>query len=426
MLEFNSDTPTGIVEAFYVNGRVCEYFGAEDPNEGCEEHLRLAFRHALDTYRTEGYATDHVVFSALDWHEEDAGTTRYLLDRSGLDGHFVPLSDLRVEGERMTALVGGASLPVDVLYRLHALEILAEDRDDDGYPTGAHALELIARRRVAVINPPGALLSQTKAMQALIWALHEAGEFFDPEEHRIIETYMLPTYLENRFRGIPHVTKPIFGREGAGVTLYDARGLRFTGVTIVTGISHGVPAPGGNGAGGGGDPEGALPGEVAVGFLFDRRTRFRGSWPGGWSRHRRHVFLLAGVLCRCPKGMRFRTFPMTLFAERGPAEDALKTRKLNGKGDDQMFDQWSNILNFLMYLGVTLPLLGVGIAVFLFTTPYKEFQLIRDGADTTDPQKRRRPRRRLTIWEEKSSAFRSCSLRRCFTPCPWGISSCGD
>lgn len=78
---------------------------------------------------------------------------------------------------------------------------------------------------------------------------------------------------------------------------------------------------------------------------------------------------------------------MTLFAERGPAEDALKTRKLNGKGDDQMFDQWSNILNFLMYLGVTLPLLGVGIAVFLFTTPYKEFQLIRDGADTTDPQK---------------------------------------
>ncbi|MBO2531873.1 putative membrane protein [Planifilum fulgidum] len=52
-----------------------------------------------------------------------------------------------------------------------------------------------------------------------------------------------------------------------------------------------------------------------------------------------------------------------------------------------MFDQWSNILNFLMYLGVTLPLLGVGIAVFLFTTPYKEFQLIRDGADTTDPQK---------------------------------------
>ena len=52
-----------------------------------------------------------------------------------------------------------------------------------------------------------------------------------------------------------------------------------------------------------------------------------------------------------------------------------------------MFAQWPNILNFLMYLGVTLPLLGVGIAVFLITTPYREFQLIRDGADTTDSQK---------------------------------------
>ena len=122
----------------------------------------------------------------------------------------------------------------------------------------------------------------------------------------------------------------------------------------------------------------------------------------------------------------FRTVPMTPFAERGPAEDALITRKLNGKGDDQMFDQWSNILNFLMYLGVTLPLLGVGIAVFLFTTPYKEFQLIRDGADTTDPQKAAAAKAAAHDLGGKSSGSRSCSLRRCFIPCPWGISSCGD
>src|SRR5690606_41721642 len=64
-----------------------------------------------------------------------------------------------------------------------------------------------------------------------------------------------------------------------------------------------------------------------------------------------------------------------------------RMRKLYGIGVDQMFAQWPNILNFLMYLGVTLPLLGVGIAVFLITTPYREFQLIRDGADTTDSQK---------------------------------------
>ncbi|SEN46688.1 DUF350 domain-containing protein [Lihuaxuella thermophila] len=45
------------------------------------------------------------------------------------------------------------------------------------------------------------------------------------------------------------------------------------------------------------------------------------------------------------------------------------------------------ILNFLTYLGVTIPLIIFGYVVFLFATPYKEYQLIRDGADTTDPAK---------------------------------------
>ncbi|GAA4717096.1 DUF350 domain-containing protein [Brevibacillus fulvus] len=44
-------------------------------------------------------------------------------------------------------------------------------------------------------------------------------------------------------------------------------------------------------------------------------------------------------------------------------------------------------LNFLSYLGVTLPLMGFGLLVFTITTPYKEFQLLKEGADTTDPQK---------------------------------------
>ncbi|MGE5701290.1 MAG: DUF350 domain-containing protein [Clostridia bacterium] len=52
-----------------------------------------------------------------------------------------------------------------------------------------------------------------------------------------------------------------------------------------------------------------------------------------------------------------------------------------------MASQWGYILNFLAYLGVTLPLLALGLLVFVLTTPYKEFALIRGGADTTDPVK---------------------------------------
>lgn len=50
-------------------------------------------------------------------------------------------------------------------------------------------------------------------------------------------------------------------------------------------------------------------------------------------------------------------------------------------------EQMSSLLNFLMYLGVTVPLVGIGILFFNLTTPYNEFHLIRDGADTSDPSK---------------------------------------
>ncbi|TNJ62859.1 DUF350 domain-containing protein [Paenibacillus hemerocallicola] len=52
-----------------------------------------------------------------------------------------------------------------------------------------------------------------------------------------------------------------------------------------------------------------------------------------------------------------------------------------------MNDQLANILNFLTYLGVTLPILLFGILAFMMTTPYNEYKLIREGADSDDPRK---------------------------------------
>ncbi|MGQ7278861.1 DUF350 domain-containing protein [Brevibacillus thermoruber] len=49
--------------------------------------------------------------------------------------------------------------------------------------------------------------------------------------------------------------------------------------------------------------------------------------------------------------------------------------------------QWMYVCNFLAYLAVTLPLMGFGIFVFAVTTPYREYDLIREGAQTDDPQK---------------------------------------
>jgi glutathionylspermidine synthase len=225
LLEFNAETPTDIVEAFYVTGEICREYGAENPNEGMNQDLAGAFENALSYYKDLGFPTEAVVFCSVDWHIEDAGTTKYLLSKSGLNGTFVPLSHLRVFEDRLQVFDGIAHSPVDLMYRLHPLEKMAEEHDTDGYPTGPHLLDIISRGRLAIVNPPGALLSQSKAMQALIWNLHENREYYLPEEHDTIAKYMLPTYYENRFRGhSAYVTKPVFGREGGAISLYGSDG----------------------------------------------------------------------------------------------------------------------------------------------------------------------------------------------------------
>jgi glutathionylspermidine synthase len=224
MLEFNADTPTSIVEAFFVNQKACEFFYVQNPNAKMEKDIKQAFTTMVNEYKRRGYKTDRIVFSSLGWHDEDKGTTIFLMNHSGLQASYVPLEDLRVYEDRLCYLTDGNLEPIDVLYRLHAIEKLAIENDEDGYPTGSHVLDLIAREKLAIINPPSAFIAQTKALQVLIWNLHQEGVFFTDFEHTIIAKYMLPTYMENNFRDMPFVTKPIFGREGGAVTLFNSNG----------------------------------------------------------------------------------------------------------------------------------------------------------------------------------------------------------
>ncbi|SFI64373.1 DUF350 domain-containing protein [Thermoflavimicrobium dichotomicum] len=44
-------------------------------------------------------------------------------------------------------------------------------------------------------------------------------------------------------------------------------------------------------------------------------------------------------------------------------------------------------INFISYIAVAIPLLAVGIFIFILSTPYKEFVLLKEGANSSDPQK---------------------------------------
>ena len=47
-----------------------------------------------------------------------------------------------------------------------------------------------------------------------------------------------------------------------------------------------------------------------------------------------------------------------------------------------VLQQWSSFVNFLTYLVVAIPLLIIGIKIFMWQTPYNEMQIIRDAVHT--------------------------------------------
>ncbi|MCQ6565411.1 glutathionylspermidine synthase family protein [Bacillus mycoides] len=221
MLEFNSDTPTFIVECFQMNGKVCEELGYDDPNANQERLLSSGITKAVMEF-TKGMEDPNVVFTAHPEHIEDWNTTMYLSRLCHVENKIMPMTELRITDD---ALVDRDGVPIDVLYRqTYPIEDLIEDQDPEtGDLVGVELLQLVKEGKLFIINPLSAFLLQPKSIQCLIWGLAEEGAFYTSEEQKWIKEYMLPTYLEPDlfFGKSPFVQKPSFGREGDTITIRD-------------------------------------------------------------------------------------------------------------------------------------------------------------------------------------------------------------
>lgn len=221
MLEFNSDTPTFIVECFQMNGEVCKELNYLDPNENQERLLASGITKAVRE-AAKGIEMPNIVFTAHHEHIEDWNTTMYLSQLCQVKNKMISMSDLRITEN---ALLDSDGVPIDILYRqTYPIEDLVEDRDPKtGDFVGLELLQLVQEGKLFIINPISSFLLQPKSIQCLIWGLAEIGAFYTNEERQWIKEYMLPTYLEpDQFLGKSFfVQKPSFGREGDTVTIRD-------------------------------------------------------------------------------------------------------------------------------------------------------------------------------------------------------------
>ena len=219
-IEINSDTPTFIKELFCINGDICKEFGVENPNVGLEEQLYKAVQESI--LQSRKGKSSHIVFTAHEDNVEDRETLQYLKRAVPLS-KFTPLHKLQIK--KGVGLFNENGVKIDILYRqTFPIENVIMDQDKEGNPIGLWLIELVEEEKLTILNPPSAFLLQNKAVQAVIWGLHEENHpFYTEQEHRWIDDYFLPTYLEaDPFleRGLPYVKKPVFGREGDTVEIY--------------------------------------------------------------------------------------------------------------------------------------------------------------------------------------------------------------
>lgn len=251
MVEINADTPCAVVEAYYGNMVACTHFGVEDPNYGeydklCNwlNEIFLASEPGVSISTGRFHRRHPFLFSCFHDYQEDYATTKFLMNAMKKNAlatevddaiTFVSFYDLAVWRDGSILLPDGRT--ANAIYRLHPLEILIEERTPEGETLGKDFMDGYLHDKFMMFNPPEAIIMQSKAFQALVWALNNqpagTAQVFTAEESAVISRYMLPSYFARDFdqrsiaAGSSWIKKPIWGREGAGIEVLDRDGVRF-------------------------------------------------------------------------------------------------------------------------------------------------------------------------------------------------------
>jgi glutathionylspermidine synthase len=229
LLEFNADVPGLLVEAFPINAQICLDLGKDDPNEYLEQVLIQALAGAvqagLEYVGKPGGDQANVVVTCEGHCRRDRDLANYLCGLiKAFPVQYAPIRSLGIDAQ---GIYDPSGKRIDVLYRVFPLRFIRNELfRQQGTPLnpemGGMVLQLVEQRRLAIINPPFSFLLESKALQAVIWNLFELGLYFAEKERRLIEQYMLPTYLDPLPGTAAQVMKPVYGAEGDTVKVITA------------------------------------------------------------------------------------------------------------------------------------------------------------------------------------------------------------
>lgn len=212
ILEFNSETPAGIVEAIGISSIIKENLNIEygNPNDNLRSDIKGIFSSIIkDIGKNKSIKNIAVVTS---WYYEDIYTSKLIAEILEELGEyniiFGNIYDLRIVDNKIYLYDN----EIQGLYRHYPLDWFYYEEEMKNIIKPLNSGDYL-------INPGHTLITQSKALFAVIYELIGKG-FFSEEDEKFVLKYIPYTSLEidNKISS-DFVIKPYLSREGSGVEL---------------------------------------------------------------------------------------------------------------------------------------------------------------------------------------------------------------
>ena len=213
LLEFNADTPTSLVETALIQWAVLKREGLDDTKQFNNVHDALidnfqrlvTLEESVDKF-DEYYEGWKILFSCVRGYEEDESTTLYLksiAEEAGFECEFAYIDEIEFDEEGIYY----KEVEYEYLFKLISWEDISIEEGE----LASLLTKIVENKKAIILNPAYTLMFQSKAILKILWDLF-------PNHPLLLESSFEPL-ADKAF-----VKKPIFGREGGNVEIYDEQG----------------------------------------------------------------------------------------------------------------------------------------------------------------------------------------------------------
>lgn len=217
MLEYNADTPTGLVES-----SVAQWYWLQDVFPDADQFNSLHEKLITQWKKFTGKGLFH--FTCAAENEEDEGNLSYLRDTAIQAGFATKQCAIEQLGwdQKQGVFVDDADISIQNLFKLYPWEWLCREE------FAAHLLT----RPMTIIEPAWKMILSNKAILPVLW------ELFPHHPN------LLPAYFDAWRISGNHVKKPLYSREGENISIYaDGEVLHTTGEYGAEGYVYQAYAP---------------------------------------------------------------------------------------------------------------------------------------------------------------------------------------